>query len=103
MTPLEYIATNPSYEDAKNKWLLFTEAQRNTMLAKQETLTTNHKVSTVALTDGRYGACADLMTEINEGQAYYELFALLDLSEFDTAELVDTPKFEALLPEPEDI
>ena len=102
MTPLEYLATNPSAAEAKQKFLLFPAELRDAMLAKQNTLTTNHHITPVLLTDGRYGACCDLLTEVGEGGIYRELFALLDMEALNAAELVDKEEFISLLPTPTD-
>ena len=98
MTPLEYLATNPSAAEAKLKFLIFSVELRDAMLAKQDTLTTNHHISPVLLTDGRYGACCDLLTEVGVGGIYHALFSILDLDALNTALLVDKPEFMALLP-----
>ena len=98
MTPLEYLATNPTPSEAKEKFLLFPLELRDAMLAKQDTLTTSHKISPVLLTDGRYGACCDLLTEVGVGGVYHELFQLLDMDALNTAELVEKADFIALLP-----
>ena len=100
MTPLEYLATNPTYAEAKEKFLVFSVELRDVLLAKQDTLNTNHKISPVLLSDGRYGACCDLLTAIGEGEIYHDIFALLDMAALNTAELVEKAEFIALLPEP---
>ena len=103
MTPLEYIASNPSTEDMSSKALLFSAAMNDAMQAKQGNIDTNHRITPVELTDGRYGIRALTFTECAEGGIFYELFSTLDPAVLDTAELVDMSEMVALLPEPEEI
>lgn len=98
MTPLEYLATNPSYDDAKGKFLLFAPELRAALLAKQDTLDTHNKIDPVLLSDGRYGSCCAMLTEIGEGGVYHDIWELLDKAALNTAELVDKSEFMALLP-----
>ena len=100
MTPLEYLATNPTYAEAKEKFLLFSVELRDTLLAKQATLGTDHNITPRLLSDGRYGVRCDLLTAIGEGEIYHDIFALLDMDALNTAELVEKAEFDALLPEP---
>jgi hypothetical protein len=102
MTPLEYFATNPSIDSLRDNWLLLSAETRDTLIAKQDTLTTNHRISPVLLTDGRYGVCCDIKSGMGPGQIYYGIFSILDLDLLDEAERVDTQTFKALLPEPTD-
>ena len=98
MTPLEYLATNPTYEEAKEKFLVFSAELCAAMLTKQDTLTTAHHMSPALLPDGRYGACCVLLTAIDEGEIYHDIWELLDKAALNTAELVDKSEFMALLP-----
>jgi hypothetical protein len=102
MTPLEYIATNPSYAEARTKWLVFSPALKDAMLAKQDTIQTSHRISPIELTDGRWAVCCDLVTEINGG-VFTPLFAALDQAALNTATIIEQSEFETLLPEPENI
>jgi len=100
MTNTEFLATNPTYAEAKDKFLLFSVELRDTLLAKQATLNTDHNITPRLLSDGRYGVCCDLLTAIGEGEIYHNIFALLDPDALNTADRVEKAEFEALLPEP---
>jgi hypothetical protein len=103
MTPLEYIASNPSIEGMASKALLFSAALNNAMQAKQGDIDSNHRITPVLLTDGRYGIRALTFTECAEGGIFHELFSTLDPAALNTAELVDMSEMVALLPEPEEV
>ena len=98
MKPLDYIASNPSTEDMASKALLFSAALNNAMQAKQGNIDTNHRITPVELTDGRYGIRALTLTECNEGGIFHKLFSVLDTAILNTAELVDMSEMVALLP-----
>jgi len=101
MTPLEYIATNPTYEDSKTKWLAFSTELKDTMLAKQATLNTSHRVNPIELTDGRWACRGAAVTEISGG-VFTPLFQLLDLDLLNTATIIEDDEFQSLRPtEPE--
>ena len=101
MKPLEYIASNPSNEDMASKALLFSAALNDAMQAKQGNIETNHLITPVLLTDGRYGIRALTFTECNEGGIFAELFGVLDTAILNTAEIVDMSELMELLPAPE--
>ena len=101
MTPLEYIASNPTLEDMQSKALLFSPELHDSMQSKQANINTNHIISPVLLEDGRYGSSCDLLSECNPGGVYHELFNALDTELLNTAELVDMSDLMELIPEPE--
>jgi len=101
MKPIDYIASNPSIEDMKSKALLFPAALHDAMQAKQGNIDTNHLVSPVLLTDGRYGICCDILSETEEGHIFHELFNVLDMAVLNTAEIADMSELVELLPAPE--
>ena len=103
MKPIDYIASNPSIEDMQSKALLFPAALHDAMQAKQGNIDTNHLVSPVLLTDGRYGICCDILSETEEGHIFHELFSVLDMAILNTGELVDMTELVALLPVEEEI
>ena len=103
MKPIDYIASNPSIEDMQSKALLFSAALYHAMQAKQGNIDTNHLVTPVLLTDGRYGICCDILSETEEGHIFHELFSVLDMAILNTAELVDMTELVALLPVVEEI
>ena len=103
MKPLDYIATNPSVEDMASKALLFSAALNSAMQAKQGNNNTNHRITPVELTDGRYGIRALTFTECNAGGIFRELFGSLDTAIFNTAEIVEMSEMVALLPVDEEI
>ena len=98
MTPSEYLATNPTPEELSYNYLLIPAELRDSMLAKQDTLTTHNHISPVLLIDGRYGACCDLYTEVGAGGIYHELWEMLDQAKLEECEVVDKAAFLALLP-----
>jgi len=100
MTPFEYIVTNPSYEEARLKWLVFNTADKEVLLAKQATLDTPHRIAPIELTDGRWAVCCDLLTEISGG-VFQEIFSILDQSKLNAAVIMEDAEFRTLLPEPD--
>ena len=98
MTPSEYLATNPTAEEHSYNYLLIPAELRDSMIAKQDTLTTSNHISPVLLIDGRYGACCDLYTEVGAGGIYHELWEMLDQAKLEECEVVDKAAFLALLP-----
>jgi hypothetical protein len=101
MTTLaEFLATQPSLAELQSNWIVASKELRDALLAKQATLTTNHIVNPVELTDGRYGACCDVLSASGDGHIFNPLFQLLDQGNLMVTEVVDTAAFKALLPEP---
>jgi len=99
MTTLsELLSTLPTPSELKDKWIVASKELRDTLVAKQETLNTNHHVSPVELTDGRWGACCDLLSATSGGQIFNQLFTALDQTDLMACEVVDTATFKALLP-----
>ena len=98
MKPIDYIESNPSIEDMQSKALLFSAALYNAMRAEQGNIDTNHLVSPVLLTDGRYGVGCDILSETGEGHIFHELFSVIDKAVLNTGELVDMAELVALLP-----
>ena len=72
------------------------------MQAKQDDIETNHLITPVELTDGRYGIRALTLTECGEGGIFNEIFSL-STAIFHTADLVDMTEMVALLPVYEEI
>ena len=101
MTPLEYIASNPTLEDMQSKALLFSPELRDSMQSKQANINTTHIISPILLKDGRYGSRCDLLSECNPGGVYHELFNALDTTLLNAAEIVDMSELMELIPEPE--
>ena len=102
MTPLEYIATNPTYEEARLKWLTFSAADKDSMLAKQAEVQSNHRIAPTELTDGRWAVCCDLLTEI-QGGVFTEVFQQLDMGKLNSAIIIEDDEFQTLKPAPEEI
>lgn len=103
MTPSEYIATNPTAADTAQSFLLFSKDLRDSLIAKQDTIVTRNFIGPVLLTDGSYGACCDIYTEVAAGGVYSELWGMLDQAKLEECEVVDKDAFLALLPTPEEI
>ena len=103
MTPSEYLETNPTAEEHSYNYLLIPAELRDSMLAKQDTLTTSNRISPVLLIDGSYGACCDIYSEVGIGGIYRELWEMLDQAKLEECEVVDKDAFLALLPTPEEI
>lgn len=102
MTPLQYIASNPTLDDARKKGLVFSVADKDSMLAKQEQIDTPFRIAPIELTDGRWAICCDLLTEVSPG-VYQELFAALDTDKLAAAEILPWADVLALLPETDEI
>ena len=102
MTPLEYLATNPTLEDTRNHWLVFSTADKDSMLTKQAQIPSVHRIAPVELTDGRWTVCCDLLTEVSGG-VFTEVFQTLDIGKLNTAELLTTAEVMPLFPTPEEI
>jgi hypothetical protein len=103
MTPSEYIATNPTAAEAAQSFLLFSKDLRDSMIAKQDTTATRNVISPVLLSDGRYGACCDLLTEVGSGGIYEEIYGLLDKDLLDTALVVGKAELLTLIPSTEEV
>jgi len=98
MTPSEYLATNPTAAEASQNFLLFSKDLRDSMVTKQDTIVTRNLISPMLLTDGRYGVCCDLLTEIGDGGIYKDIYDLLDKVLLETAIIVSKSDFLALIP-----
>ena len=101
MKPLDYIATNPSIEDMQSKALLFSAALHDAMQVKQGNINTNHLITPILLTDGRYGICCDILSETGSGRIFSEIFGALDTAALNTAEIADMSELMELIPVPE--
>ena len=101
MTPSEYLLTNPTAEENSYNYLLMPAELRDSMLAKQATISTNNHINPVALTDGRYGSCCDIYNEVGVGGIYHQIWEMLDQAKLEECEVVDKAAFLALLPQPE--
>ena len=102
MKPIDYIESNPTIEDMQSKALLFSATLHDAMQVKQGNIDTNHLITPVLLTDGRYGICCDVLSETGEGHIFHELFSVLDKALLNTGELVDMSDLMELIPEPEE-
>lgn len=96
MKLLEYIASNPSIDDLRSRGLIFSAADKDSMLAKQEQIDKPFRIAPIELTDGRWAICCDTLTEISPG-VYQELFAALDTDKLATAEMLPWADVLALL------
>lgn len=106
MTPHEYIASNPTLEDSRGKWLVFTASLAADLAAKQAAVVaqtgTVHRIGPIALTDGRYAVSCDVVTEINGG-ILTPHFQSLDQSKLALVEVLPHSEVEPLIPKPQDI
>jgi hypothetical protein len=98
MTPLEFLATNPTLAEAEGKAIIASKELRDDLLAKQSSIDVTDKITPVLLSDGRYGVGFEVMLDISEGETYHALFSIIDMAALNTADLVDTATFKALLP-----
>jgi hypothetical protein len=94
----ELITQNKSYEELKGLFLVFNSSLKSILEATQETFNSQHKVSPVPLTDGRFMLCADLLTEIGPEGLYSQGFGLLDTDLFSQVEVISLEEISALLP-----
>ena len=102
MTPLEYLSTNPTYAEARLKWLTFSTADKDTMLDKQAEVQGNHRIAPIELTDGRWAVCCDVLTEV-QGGVFTPLFALLDMAKLNGAIIIEDAELQSLKPPEEEI
>jgi hypothetical protein len=99
----ELIQQNKSYEELKDLALVFNASLKNILEATQETFNSQHKASPIALTNGSYMLCADLLTEIQPGGLYSQGFGLLDNDLFAQVGVISMEEVSALLPVAEEI
>jgi hypothetical protein len=98
----ELILQNKSYEELQSLVLIFNSSLKDILETTQETFNSQHKVSPIELTDGRYMLCADLLTEIGPGGLYSQGFGLLDTDLFSQVEVVSLEEISSLLPSTEE-
>lgn len=90
-----------TYEWGREHALLFDAALAQRLAEVQaEHGDPRHIPSPVALTDGRFMLCADILTECLPGGIMYGGFSHLDAGRFDEIEVVPMADALALLPEP---
>jgi hypothetical protein len=93
----------PDYQTSKQYALLLDATLRDRLAAVQaEHGDPRHRVQPVALTDGRWMLCADLLTEVGEGGLFASGFAHLDPQLFSQVEVVPMADALALLPQAEE-
>lgn len=106
MTPQEYIASNPTLEDSRSKWLVFSAQLAADLKAKQDAVVdstkTVHRISPIQLTDGRFAVSCDLVTEI-KGGVFTPHFQALDQDKLAQATVEDDAIIRPLIPQPEEI
>lgn len=100
MTPLEYIETNPNYEESRMKWLVFDDTNKRSLIAKQVHVKSNHKIKPIQLTDGRWACRCDIATEIGERGICREIFSRLDRAKLATAIIMEDADVQPLIPTP---
>lgn len=96
----ETLFPNGIPDDLTAYGLVMPVAVRDSLVAKQDALNLQHRVSPVALTDGRYALNADVLTEAHPDG----LFNRIDQIDSDNlAQVITMPWDEvlALLPEPD--
>ena len=98
MTLAEFLSTSPSPAEMQGQYIVASKELRDALLAKQATLTTNHHITPVLLTDGRYAARCMMLTATGTGKIFNPIFQLLDQGTLMAAEVVDAETLKALLP-----
>jgi hypothetical protein len=89
----------PPIAELRGMWLVFPAPLKDALESAQDA-GSNLIAIPLALTDGNYALCADLLTE-TQG-VYAQAFANLDPVHFSAVEVLDDASFRALLiPPPE--
>ena len=102
MTLLDILAelAAPDIAVLRQVALVFDADLRQRLVSVQESFGDNrHVAMPVALTDGRWMLCGDLLTECQPGGLFYEGFSRLDESRFGEIAVVPIAETVALLPE----
>lgn len=94
MTLDQLLADLPDAATLKDLWLVFDGRIAGELQEAQPIY--HHQVSPVALTDGRFTVCADLLSEI--AGIYAPTFAALDQSEFPFVQVLPQSEILKLLP-----
>jgi len=104
MMTLDQLLTAPlTATEAKGYAILLDTTLRDLLAAVQaEHGDPRHRVQPVALTDGRFMLCADLLTEVGEGGLFASGFAHLDPQLFSQVPVVPMAEALALLPPQEE-
>lgn len=89
----------PDLATLRETWLVFDAALLTDFNAAQ-TGQTRFLAAPIALTDGRYALCADLLTEIGEMGVYGKSFAKLPAERFNEVTVVEFADIAGILPQP---
>ena len=100
MTLLDVLDQLPlSYEQGVLYALIFSADLIPELEAVQAATPSQHRAKPVALTDGRYMLCGDLLSEVGEGGLYAAGFSKFNAELFSQVEIVLYDDAIALLPE----
>jgi hypothetical protein len=97
MNPLEYAATNPTYEETKELFWIFGIVAKDDLLQCQVGAGSHH-IEPRALVGNAYGVCCDVVTELDEG-IFNGLFLSIDQALLDGWQQVSKEAFIELIPE----
>jgi hypothetical protein len=86
------------YNDASALGLVFDAALAQRLSEVQAETPSQHYARPVALADGRYLLCGDLLSEVGPGGLYSQGFAKLDAGRFGEIEVINWSDAVALLP-----
>lgn len=86
------------YSEASALGLVFDAALSQRLSEVQAETPSQHYARPVALADGRYLLCGDLLSEVGRGGLYSQGFAKLDASRFGEIEVIQWSDAMALLP-----
>lgn len=99
MTVADLLPSLPlAYDEARQYGLVFDAALAQRLAQVQAETPSRHYARPVALTDGRYLLCGDLLSEVGAGGLYAQGFAKLDAARFDEIEVMPWADAVALLP-----
>jgi hypothetical protein len=103
MTLLDLLQTLPQpYDVLHEQALVFGDAPLQALAdARAQRPNAQNQASPVALTDGRWMLCADLLTEIGPGGLFADGFQLLDPALFGEVDVIPMTDAVALLPVPD--
>ena len=97
MTLDQLLQSDISSEELSEMWLIFSLDVAKRLKEVQPVY--QHQVSPIALKDGRYALCADLLL-VKDG-IYAPTFQALDQTAFPLVNVIHSNKISSLLPTPE--
>lgn len=99
MTVADLLPSLPlPYPEARQYGLVFDAALAQRLAEVQAETLSRHYARPLALTDGRYLLCGDLLSEVGPGGLYADGFAKLDAGRFDEIAVIPWAEAVAMIP-----